>query len=109
MSSSPTLSCAPSCLGGLRFCATKPTPPETWLDAELPFSRCVNMIGNLFNAPIGEGTGAVGTSCVGSSEAIILGVLAMKRRWKNKRKAEGKSTENPNIVMNSAVSKIQPA
>jgi glutamate decarboxylase len=27
----------------------------------------------------------------------------MKRRWKNKRKAEGKSTENPNIVMNSAV------
>lgn len=61
------------------------------------------MIGNLFNAPIGEGAGAVGTSCVGSSEAIILGVLAMKRRWKNKRKAEGKSTENPNIVMNSAV------
>lgn len=61
------------------------------------------MIGNLFNAPIGEGAGAVGTSCVGSSEAIILGVLAMKRRWKNKRKAEGKSTENPNIIMNSAV------
>lgn len=61
------------------------------------------MIGNLFNAPIGEGSGAVGTSCVGSSEAIILGVLAMKRRWKNKRKAEGKSTENPNIIMNSAV------
>ncbi|KAK7724282.1 hypothetical protein SLS64_000616 [Diaporthe eres] len=66
-------------------------------------NRCVNMIGNLFHAPIGEGSGAVGTSCVGSSEAIILGVLAMKRRWKNKRKAEGKSTENPNIVMNSAV------
>lgn len=33
----------------------------------------------------------------------MLGVLAMKRRWKNKRKAEGKSTENPNIVMSSAV------
>lgn len=66
-------------------------------------NRCVNMIGKLFNAPIGNGNGAIGTSCVGSSEAIILGVLAMKRRWKNKRKAEGKSTENPNIVMNSAV------
>lgn len=45
----------------------------------------------------------MGTSTVGSSEAIMLGVLAMKRRWKNKRKAEGKSTENPNIVMSSAV------
>lgn len=33
----------------------------------------------------------------------MLGVLAMKRRWKNKRKTEGKSTENPNIVMSSAV------
>ncbi|KAJ0124884.1 glutamate decarboxylase [Diaporthe amygdali] len=66
-------------------------------------NRCVNMIGKLFHSPTGEGSGAIGTSCVGSSEAIILGVLAMKRRWKNKRKAEGKSTENPNIVMNSAV------
>lgn len=61
------------------------------------------MIGRLFNAPAGSGNGAVGTSCIGSSEAIMLGVLAMKRRWKNKRKAEGKSTENPNIVMSSAV------
>ncbi|ROW03998.1 hypothetical protein VSDG_00864 [Cytospora chrysosperma] len=66
-------------------------------------NRCVSMIGRLFNAPTGEGVGAVGTSCVGSSEAIMLGVLAMKRVWKNKRKAEGKSTENPNIVMSSAV------
>lgn len=66
-------------------------------------SRCVNMIGCLFNAPRGSGDGAVGTSCIGSSEAIMLGVLAMKRRWKNKRKAEGKSTENPNIIMSSAV------
>lgn len=66
-------------------------------------NRCVNMIGRLFNAPTGQEGGAVGTSCIGSSEAIMLGVLAMKRRWKNKRKAEGKSTENPNIIMSSAV------
>ncbi|KAI0599792.1 glutamate decarboxylase [Biscogniauxia sp. FL1348] len=68
-------------------------------------NRCVSMIGRLFNAPtgMGEDGGAVGTSCVGSSEAIMLAVLAMKRRWKNKRKAAGKSTENPNIVMSSAV------
>ena len=68
-------------------------------------NRCVSMIGRLFNAPTtGAGAGgAVGTSCVGSSEAIMLAVLAMKRRWKNKRQAEGKSTEHPNLIMNSAV------
>ncbi|KAH6621439.1 glutamate decarboxylase [Chaetomium sp. MPI-SDFR-AT-0129] len=68
-------------------------------------NRCVSMIGRLFNAPVGaaDGVGAVGTSCVGSSEAIMLAVLAMKKRWKNKRKAEGKPTDSPNIVMSSAV------
>lgn len=63
-------------------------------------NRCVNMIGDLFHAAPGSG---VGTSCVGSSEAIMLAVLAMKRRWKTRRQAEGKSTENPNLVMSSAV------
>ncbi|KAH8897791.1 glutamate decarboxylase [Thozetella sp. PMI_491] len=66
-------------------------------------NRCVNMIGRLLNAPVGSGSGAVGTSCVGSSEAIMLAVLAMKKRWKNKRVAEGKSTDKPNIIMSSAV------
>jgi len=69
-------------------------------------NRCVSMIGRLFHAPVGanNGTGgAVGTSTIGSSEAIMLAVLAMKRKWKNKRQAEGKSTERPNIVMCSSV------
>ncbi|KAI0882659.1 glutamate decarboxylase [Annulohypoxylon maeteangense] len=68
-------------------------------------NRCVSMIGRLFNAPTEheEGGGAVGTSCVGSSEAIMLAVLAMKKRWKNKRVAAGKSTDKPNIIMSSAV------
>ncbi|KAH8677863.1 glutamate decarboxylase [Xylariales sp. PMI_506] len=67
-------------------------------------NRCVSMIGRLFNAPTtGSSESAVGTSCVGSSEAIMLAVLAMKKRWKNKRKAQGKSTENPNLIMSSAV------
>jgi len=65
-------------------------------------NRCVSMIGRLFNAPTGEGlAGAVGTSCVGSSEAIMLAVLAMKKRWKNKRQAAGKPTDRPNIIMSS--------
>ncbi|KAI1099624.1 glutamate decarboxylase [Jackrogersella minutella] len=68
-------------------------------------NRCVSMIGRLFNAPTDhqEAGGAVGTSCVGSSEAIMLAVLAMKKRWKNKRVAAGKSADKPNIIMSSAV------
>ena len=62
------------------------------------------MIARLFNIPShDENTNAMGTSTVGSSEAIMLGVLAMKKRWQQKRKAEGKSIDRPNIVMNSAV------
>ncbi|CAG8975509.1 hypothetical protein HYALB_00012285 [Hymenoscyphus albidus] len=67
-------------------------------------NRCVSMIGRLFNAPVHDDDSAsVGTSCVGSSEAIMLGVLAMKKRWQNARKAAGKPYDNPNIVMSSAV------
>ncbi|KAJ4250242.1 hypothetical protein NW762_012057 [Fusarium torreyae] len=63
-------------------------------------NRCVSIIGNLFHAPAGL---SVGTSTIGSSEAIMLAVLAMKKRWKSRRVAEGKPTDNPNLVMSSAV------
>lgn len=70
-------------------------------------NRCVNMIARLFHAPVGEGEHehdhAMGTSCIGSSEAIMLGTLAMKKRWQNRRKAEGKDCSRPNIIMSSAV------
>lgn len=57
--------------------------------------RCVSMISRLFHAPRdNENNEAVGTSTIGSSEAIILAVLAAKKRWKNKRKAEGKSVRH---------------
>ncbi|GJN82006.1 hypothetical protein PLIIFM63780_005542 [Purpureocillium lilacinum] len=63
-------------------------------------SRCARMIGSLFHAPKDT---AIGTSTVGSSEAIMLAVLAMKRRWKLRREADGKPADRPNIVMSSAV------
>ena len=68
-------------------------------------NRCIFMIGRFFNAPVGPGNGigAVGTSCVGSSEAIMLAMLAMKTRWKHRRMAEGKPVDKPNIIMSSAV------
>ncbi|GAA94862.1 uncharacterized protein L969DRAFT_612354 [Mixia osmundae IAM 14324] len=67
-------------------------------------SRCVNMIGRLFNAPIHDADNEViGVSTVGSSEAIMLAVLSAKRRWRNMREAAGKDFSKPNIVMNAAV------
>lgn len=67
-------------------------------------NRCVSMIARLFNIPSHlEETNAMGTSTIGSSEAIMLATLAMKKRWQNKRKAEGKDFSRPNIIMNSAV------
>jgi glutamate decarboxylase len=70
-------------------------------------NRCVNMIADLLHAPTSDDAAgdhdAIGTSTVGSSEAIMLAMLAMKKRWQNRRKAEGKDWTRPNIVMNSAV------
>ena len=67
-------------------------------------NRCVSMIARLYNAPTGsDEESVIGTSTVGSSEAIMLATLAMKRRWQNKRKAAGKEFSKPNIVMSSAV------
>ncbi|CAG8606853.1 glutamate decarboxylase [Gigaspora rosea] len=67
-------------------------------------NRCVNIIARLFNAPMDNPESeAMGVSTIGSSEAIILAVLAMKRRWKNRRAAEGKPTDKPNLVMAASV------
>ncbi|KAM7251474.1 hypothetical protein ACFE04_023357 [Oxalis oulophora] len=66
-------------------------------------NRCVNMIAHLFNAPVGEDEAAVGVGTVGSSEAIMLAGLAFKRKWQQKRRAEGKPTDNPNIVTGANV------
>lgn len=42
---------------------------------------------------------ATGTDTVGSSEAVLLGGLALKRRWQERRKAAGLDISKPNIVM----------
>ncbi len=63
--------------------------------------RCVNIVADLFHAPA-DGD-AIGVSTIGSSEAVMLGGLAMKWRWRPRREAEGKSTDRPNMVMGSNV------
>jgi glutamate decarboxylase len=64
-------------------------------------TRCVNIVADLFNAP-SEGD-AIGVSTTGSSEAVMLGGLAMKWRWRQRREAEGKDTSRPNMVLGSNV------
>jgi glutamate decarboxylase len=60
--------------------------------------RCVNILANLWHAPSATGD-AAGCSTTGSSEAAMLGGLALKRRWQQRRAAEGKPTDKPNLVM----------
>lgn len=61
--------------------------------------RCISMISHLWHAP--KSATAMGTATTGSSEAIMLGGLALKKRWQARQKAAGKSIHEPgpNIVM----------
>lgn len=59
--------------------------------------RCVNMIARLWNAP--ENEAATGCSTIGSSEAAMLGGMALKWQWRKRRQKEGKPTDKPNLVM----------
>src|SRR4029077_1363456 len=63
--------------------------------------RCVSMLSHLWHAPDAEQS--TGCSTTGSSEAAMLGGLALKRRWQQARKAAGNPTANPNIVMGANV------
>jgi glutamate decarboxylase len=62
---------------------------------------CWRILADLWNAP--NRADVIGTSTIGSSEACMLGGLALKRRWQHARRAAGKSTETPNLIMSSAV------
>jgi glutamate decarboxylase len=62
--------------------------------------RCVNILGHLWNAPHEE---AIGCSTTGSSEACMLGGMALLWRWRARRRAAGQDTARPNLVMGSNV------
>ena len=67
--------------------------------------RCVCMVADLFHAEDlkdDDPSSACGVSTIGSSEAVMLGGLAMKWRW---RQSVGKGWEKrtPNLVMGSNV------
>ncbi|MGP0110438.1 MAG: pyridoxal-dependent decarboxylase, partial [Acidimicrobiales bacterium] len=62
--------------------------------------RCVNILARLWHA---EGADAIGCSTTGSSEACMLGGLALKWRWRKRRTEAGLPAERPNLVMGANV------
>eukprot|EP00879_Flechtneria_rotunda_P013706 GHRR01014318.1.p1 GENE.GHRR01014318.1~~GHRR01014318.1.p1 ORF type:complete len:480 (+),score=126.92 GHRR01014318.1:194-1633(+) len=71
---------------------------EEYPSTEKIKDMCVSMLGDLWHADTRNGK-AVGTDTVGSSEGALLGALALKRRWQDRRSAEGRDISKPNIVM----------
>ncbi|RJP31255.1 MAG: glutamate decarboxylase [Actinobacteria bacterium] len=58
--------------------------------------RCVNILADLWNSP--QAAKTIGCSTTGSSEAAMLGGMALKWRWRKKMSAQGKPTDKPNMV-----------
>ena len=61
--------------------------------------RCIRMLADLWHAP-GDTTG---TRTQGSSEAIMLGALSLKWKWKARREEAGLDTLRPNLVFGGDV------
>ncbi len=74
---------------------------DEYPQTEVVHQRVVSMIGRLFHAPA-DGT-PIGTATIGSSEAIMLAMLAHKRSWQRRREAAGLATDRPNMVMGADV------
>jgi glutamate decarboxylase len=64
-------------------------------------SRCVRILSALWECP--DHHEAVGCSTTGSSEACMLGGMALKWRWRERMREGGKPTDRPNLVMGSNV------
>ena len=74
---------------------------DEYPQTEVIQDRVVNMLARLFNAP--KDCHSVGSGTIGSSESIMLGLLAHKWTWRQSMEAEGKPTDKPNIVMGADV------
>jgi glutamate decarboxylase len=59
--------------------------------------RCVSILARLWNCP--QAAETIGCSTIGSSEAAMLGGMAMKWRWRERMSKQNKPTDKPNLVM----------
>lgn len=74
---------------------------DEYPQTEVVHRRVVSMIGRLFHAPAHQQP--TGTATIGSSEAIMLAMLAHKRSWQRRREAAGEPSDRPNMVMGADV------
>ena len=74
---------------------------DEYPQSEVIHQRVVSMIGRLFHAPSHQTP--TGTATIGSSEAIMLAMLAHKRSWQRRREQAGQPTDRPNMVMGADV------
>jgi glutamate decarboxylase len=74
---------------------------DEYPQTEAIHERVVSIIGRLFHAP--AGAQPVGTATIGSSEAIMLAMLAHKRSWQRRRERAGEAADRPNMVMGADV------
>ncbi len=58
--------------------------------------RCVHMLADLWNSP--DAANTLGTSTTGSSEAAMLGGMALLWNWRRRRRAAGASSDRPNLI-----------
>jgi glutamate decarboxylase len=71
--------------------------------------RCVAILAELWHAPSmmphpdGAEPGSTGCSTTGSSEACMLGGMALLWRWRARREAAGAAAGQPNLVMGANV------
>jgi glutamate decarboxylase len=63
--------------------------------------RVISMLARLFNVP--KEYRPMGTATVGSSEAIMLGLLAHKFAWRKRQLATGRPADRPNVVFGADV------
>lgn len=63
--------------------------------------RIIQMEADLFRVP--ADCQPTGVSTIGSSEAILLGLLAHKWKWRKRRQAEGREFSNPNLICGADV------
>lgn len=62
--------------------------------------RCISILARLWKCSPSDKP--IGCSTTGSSEAIMLGGLAMKKKWEHRMSDAGKDISKPNIVMSCA-------
>ena len=64
-------------------------------------ARCVSILSHLWHAP--DPSDSIGCSTTGSSEAGMLGGMALKRRWAARNPDAWRSGRRPNLVMGANV------